>query len=62
MGIDIEDSIEKEYSKEINGCNMNIVVYKVENSNQSRCVSKFKYEGVEYFMMGLMEEGILKKF
>ena len=60
-GIDIEDSIEKEYSKEINGCNMNIVVYKVENSNQSRCVSKFKYEGVEYFMMGLMEEGDFEK-
>ena len=59
--IDIEDSIEKEYSKEINGCNMNIVVYKVENSNQSRCVSKFKYEGVEYFMMGLMEEGDFEK-
>ena len=51
----------KEYSKEINGCNMNIVVYKVENSNQSRCVSKFKYEGVEYFMMGLMEEGDFEK-
>lgn len=60
-GIDIEDSIEKEYSKEINGCNMNIVVYKVENSNQSQCVSKFKYEGVEYFMMGLMEEGDFEK-
>lgn len=60
-GIDIEDSIEKEYSKEINGCNMNIVVYKVENSNQSRCVSKFKYEGVEYFTMGLMEEGDFEK-
>lgn len=60
-GIDIEDSIEKEYSKEINGCNMNIVVYKVENSNQSRCVSKFKYEGVEYFMMGLMKEGDFEK-
>ena len=60
-GIDIEDSIEKEYSKEINGCNMNIVVYKLENSNQSRCVSKFKYEGVEYFMMGLMEEGDFEK-
>lgn len=60
-GIDIEGSIEKEYSKEINGCNMNIVVYKVENSNQSRCVSKFKYEGVEYFMMGLMEEGDFEK-
>lgn len=60
-GIDIEDSIEKEYSKEINGCNMNIVVYKVENSNQSRCVSKFKYEGVEYFMMGLMGEGDFEK-
>ena len=60
-GIDIEDSIEKEYSKEINGCNMNIVVYKVENSNQSRCVSKFKYEGVEYFMMGLMEERDFEK-
>ena len=60
-GIDIEDSIEKEYSKEINGCNMNIVVYQVENSNQSRCVSKFKYEGVEYFMMGLMEEGDFEK-
>ena len=60
-GIDIEDSIEKEYPKEINGCNMNIVVYKVENSNQSRCVSKFKYEGVEYFMMGLMEEGDFEK-
>lgn len=60
-GIDIEDSIEKEYSKEINRCNMNIVVYKVENSNQSRCVSKFKYEGVEYFMMGLMEEGDFEK-
>lgn len=60
-GIDIEDPIEKEYSKKINGCSMNIAVYKVENSNQSRCVSKFKYKGVEYFMMGLIQEEDFEK-
>ena len=30
LGIDIEDPVEKEYSKEINGCKINIVLYKVE--------------------------------
>ncbi len=38
LGIDIEDPVEKEYSKKINGCKMDIVLYKVEKDNESRCV------------------------
>ena len=61
LGIDIEDPVEKEYSKEINGCKINIVLYKVEEENESRCVAKFEYNNIEYFIMGLIKEGDFEK-
>ena len=42
---------------EINGCKMNIVLYKVEKDKESRCVAKFKYNNIEYFIMALTKEG-----
>ena len=51
----------KEYSKEINGCKINIVLYKVEEDNESRCVAKFEYNNIEYFIMGLIKEGDFEK-
>ena len=61
LGIDIEDPVEKEYSKEINGCKINIVLYKVEEDNESRCVAKFEYNNIEYFIIGLIKEGDFEK-
>lgn len=61
LGIDIEDPVEKEYSKKINGCKMDIVLYKVEKDNESRCVARFKYNNIEYFIMGVMNEQNFEK-
>ena len=36
-------------------------IYKVEEDNESRCVAKFEYNNIEYFIMGLIKEGDFEK-
>lgn len=60
-GVDFEDSIEKEYSKEIHKCKINITLYEIENSNVPKCVAKFKYGDIEYILMGTMSEQNFEK-
>lgn len=62
LGIDIEDPVEKRIFKKINGCKMDIVLYKVEKDNESRCVARFKYNNIEYFIMGVMNEQNFEKY
>lgn len=60
-GVDFEDSIEKEYSKEIHKCKINITLYEIEDSNVPKCVAKFKYGNIEYILMGTMSEQNFEK-
>lgn len=43
LGIDFEDSVEKEYTKKINDCEIKITIYKIDGEKIPGCVAKFKY-------------------
>ena len=60
-GVDLEDSVEKKYSKEIHKCKINITLYEIEDSNVPKCVAKFKYGNIEYMLMGTMSEQNFEK-
>ena len=50
LGIDFEDSVEKEYTKKINGCEIKITIYKKDGEKIPGCVAKFKYNNIEYLL------------
>ncbi len=52
-GIDIEENIVDEYNIEIAECSIKIKEYQM-NSDSKRCSAKFKYKGLEYFLVGDM--------
>lgn len=64
-GIDFEDSIDKEYSKEIQGCTIEITKYKPNQKGLPRWDARFEYNNIEYLLTGTMKqqefEKILKK-
>ena len=56
LGIDFEDSVEKEYTKKINGCEIKITIYKIDGEKIPGCVAKFKYNNIEYLLSGTMKQ------
>lgn len=64
-GIDFEDLIDKEYSKEIQGCTIEITKYKPNQKGLPRWDARFEYNNIEYLLTGTMKqqefEKILKK-
>lgn len=62
-GVDVEDGIVDQYSKEVKGCSISIKEYDVERMSISQYSANFKYRGLEYFLIGTMSreefEGIL---
>ena len=62
-GIDFE--IDKEYSKEIQGCKIKITKYKPNQKGLPRWDARFEYNNIEYLLTGTMKqqefEKILKK-
>lgn len=64
-GIDFEDSIDKEYSKETQGCTIEITKYKPNQKGLPRWDARFEYNNIEYLLTGTMKqqefEKILKK-
>ncbi|WP_270605529.1 DUF4367 domain-containing protein [Dorea amylophila] len=64
-GIDFEDPIDKEYSKEIHGCKIKITKYKPNQKGLPRWDARFEYNNIEYLLTGTMKqqefEKILKK-
>ena len=55
LGIDFEDSVEKEYTKKINDCEIKITIYKIDGEKIPGCVAKFKYNNIEYLLSGTMK-------
>lgn len=62
LGIDFEDSIEKEYSKVVNDCEIKITIYKLEDNKKSGCVARFKHGSIEYLLTGTMKQQDFEKF
>ena len=55
-GIDVEDKVTKEYPVETRGCVIQVKEYEMPESKKHRYSARFKYKGVEYFMVGTMEQ------
>lgn len=56
LGIDFEDSVEKEYTKKNNGCEIKITIYKIDGEKIPGCVAKFKYNNIDYLLSGTMKQ------
>lgn len=60
-GVDFEDPIEKEYTKKIEDCSIEVTIYKLKESKKSSCVAKFKYDNIEYLLTGTMKQQEFEK-
>lgn len=61
LGIDMEDQIVDKYSKEVQGREIEITEYKVTKDRNPRFLAHFEDRGLEYFLVGTLEEEDLKK-
>lgn len=60
-GYDIEDPIVDEYAMEVNGIDISITEYLIQESKQREYAAKFKYKEVEYIMVGIIEKEEFEK-
>ncbi|BFK63508.1 hypothetical protein I260019D6_28170 [Dorea longicatena] len=60
-GIDFEDPIDKEYSKEIQGCTIEITKYKPNQKGLPRWDARFEYDNTEYLLTGTMKQQDFEK-
>lgn len=61
LGIDIEDQIVDKYFKKIQGKNIEITEYEVDEGNDPRFLAHFKDRGLEYFLIGTVEKEYFEK-
>lgn len=60
-GVDFEDPIDKEYSKEIHGCKIEITKYKSNQKGLPRWDARFEYNNIEYLLTGTMKQQEFEK-
>lgn len=60
-GIDFEDPIDQEYSKEIQGCKIKITKYKPNQKGLPRWDARFEYNNIEYLLTGTMKQQEFEK-
>lgn len=60
-GVDFEDPIDKEYSKEIQGCKIEITKYKPNQKGLPRWDARFEYDNTEYLLTGTMKQKDFEK-
>ena len=60
-GIDFEDPIDKEYSKKIYGCKIEITKYKPNQKGLPRWDARFEYDNTEYLLTGTMKQQDFEK-
>lgn len=53
-GVDVEDEITNQYINKVNGCEIQIKEYQIEDENKTRYSAQFSYMGLEYFLIGTM--------
>ncbi len=54
--IDMDDNLVEEYQLEKEGCPIDIKEYAVEETEKNKCLVSFQYNGLEYFIFGIMEQ------
>lgn len=52
FGVDMEDTLVKEYDIEIDGVCIHIKQYQVSDSTEKRSRGSFEYDGIQYFIIG----------
>ena len=52
FGVDVEDTLVKEYDVEIDGVCIHIKQYQVSDSTEKRSRGSFEYDGIQYFIIG----------
>ena len=52
FGVDVEDTLVKEYDMEIDGVCIHIKQYQVSDSTEKRSRGSFEYDGIQYFIIG----------
>ena len=55
-GVDVEDKIIDTSKKVISGCEVEVKEYKIEENDRERYSASFEYKGLEYFLVGTMNE------
>lgn len=55
-GIDIEDEIVDQYTKQVKGCNIQVKEYVVSETKEARISAQFSYMGLDYFVIGAMTQ------
>lgn len=60
-GVDFEDPIDQEYSKEIQGCKIEITKYKPNQKGLPRWDARFEYDNTEYLLTGTMKQQDFEK-
>ena len=60
-GIDFEDPVDKEYTKEIQGCKIEITKYKPNKKGLPRWDARFEYNNIEYLLTGTMKQRDFEK-
>ncbi len=61
LGIDMEDEIIDKYSREIQGRKIEITKYEVSKEGNPRFMAHFEDRGLEYFIVGTVEEEYFEK-
>ncbi|MCI6121198.1 MAG: DUF4367 domain-containing protein [Lachnospiraceae bacterium] len=56
LGIDVEDEVISANKKNIKGCSIEIKEYMTPDTGMKRYSARFKYNGLEYFLIGTMKE------
>ena len=55
-GVDVEDKIIDTSKKVISGCEVEVKEYTIEENDRERYSASFEYKGLEYFLVGTMNE------
>ena len=62
LGIDVEDKVINQFIEKQHGCTIRIKEYQIDNTQKdSRFSAQFTYAGVEYFLLGTMNEDEFRK-
>lgn len=61
LGFDIEDEVVDKEEVEINGVNIELTVYQIDGTNESRCSAYFIYQKLEYFLVADMDKKEFEK-
>lgn len=60
-GVDADDKVIDSYYKEKHGQQIEIREYQISDSGRKRYSARYKYQGVEYFLIGAMEKDAFEK-